>query len=271
MHASDMLVHVHTRKLSCVLDPALILATPGGIKLALRLTHVVEPWLTRTFWQLIDSSDWLRAVLPNEDADAAVAPRSDVLGAWIEMREQTDAASWPFRWIGDRLAESQLLDHADACLIEHYEALADSLAARAERGRGKRRMDWPAHWDPGTASIDTLPLSAALDAAMILTARGALNGDEGEPTLVSRLRELDILVEQADSASPDSLFAAERALLREALAQAGLTGLCQRLPRLAVVHVTAERWNASSADENRSDDARSSDAWSEARAWWYPV
>lgn len=126
MHASDMLVHVHTRKLSCVLDPALILATPGGIKLALRLTHVVEPWLTRTFWQLIDSSDWLRAVLPNEDADAAVAPRSDVLGAWIEMREQTDAASWPFRWIGDRLAESQLLDHADACLIEHYEALADS-------------------------------------------------------------------------------------------------------------------------------------------------
>jgi hypothetical protein len=271
MRASDMLVHVQTKKLACVLDPALILATPGGMKLALRLTQVVEPWLTRTFWQLIDSSDWLRASLTREHAEAGALPQGDVLEAWIAMREQTDAGSWPFRWIGDRLAESQLLDHADADLIEHYESLADTLGTRAERHQGAGREDRTGRWDPLAASLDTLPLSAALDAAIILTAHDARSRRDSEPTLVRALHQLDIAVEAADSASPESLFAAERTLLREAFAQAGLSGMCQRLPRLAVLHVLTDRWSPPSADANRRDDARSSDAWSEARAWWYAL
>jgi hypothetical protein len=269
MRASDMLVHVQTRKLACVLDPALILATPGGMKLALRLTQVVEPWLTRTFWQLIDSSEWLRGDLTCDGAVAGVLPQRGVLEAWIAMREQTDAASWPFRWIGDRLADSQLLDHADAGLIELYESLADSLATRVELHKRGRLDDWPGPWDPAGASIDTLPLSAALDAAIILTAHDGRAQPATEPALVRMLRQLRISVDAADNAASESLFGAERSLMRETLAQAGAAVLCQDLPRLAIVHVMTERWHPVAEYASRADDFPTSDTWSQARAWWY--
>ncbi|CAM3325001.1 hypothetical protein BUUB107078_25845 [Burkholderia ubonensis] len=43
MRADDMLVLVRSRKLACVLDPALVLGSCVGLAFALRLSRVLEP------------------------------------------------------------------------------------------------------------------------------------------------------------------------------------------------------------------------------------
>ncbi len=269
MRPDDMLVHVHSRKLPCVLDPVLVLSAPYGFSLALRLTQVVEPWLTRAFWQLIDASDWVMPHLARGGAEDRLQPQGEVLQAWIAMRDQTDAGSWPFRWIGDRFAESQLKDHADdAGLIARYEDLAESLAARTENtGTGEPRA-WPVIWDPLQASLDTLALSAALDAAVVLTARA----DDNAPWPVQALGEAGIAAERLDPVPPESLFAAERARLRDALAAAGLACLAQQLPPLAVVHVMAGgRATLPTVGLLPAERDAAADAWSDAQAWWYAL
>lgn len=277
MLADDLLVSVRSRKLPCVLDPALVLGSAWGLELALRLTYVTEPWLTRAFWQLIDASELLLPRLAHDDAPDLLAPRGEVLQAWITLRDRTDAGSWPFRWVGDRFAESQLKDHADAGLVDRYERLAESLVERAGDDGGELARGWPPLWDPLQASLDTLALSAALDAAVVLTARVR---DE-EPWPVRALHRLDLDTALLDPVPPDSLFAAERALLRDALAAAGLASMAQRLPRLAVVHMmTADAGSLPQPDAAGGVDGEGAtgeparaavDPWRDARAWWYFV
>lgn len=269
MRPDDMLVHVHSRKLPCVLDPVLVLSAPYGFALALRLTQVVEPWLTRAFWQLIDASDWVMPQLARGREADTLQPQGEVLQAWIAMRDQTDAGSWPFRWIGDRFAESQLKDHADdAGLIARYEDLAESLVARATNMDCRGQRLWPVIWDPLQASLDTLALSAALDAAVVLTARS----DDEAPWPVQALSQAGIVATWFDPVPPESLFAAERARLRDALAAAGLACLAQRLPPLAIVHVMANGRTASPTSATLHAEGREvPDAWSGAQAWWYAL
>lgn len=269
MLADDLLVSVRSRKLPCVLDPALVLGSAWGLELALRLTWVTEPWLTRAFWQLIDASELLMPQLADAPAPDMLQPRDDVLRAWIALRDHTDAGSWPFRWVGDRFAESQLKDHADAGLLERYESLAESLAGRAGDGEAELRHGWPLLWDPLQASLDTLALSAALDAAVVLTA----HVHDDNPWPVRALHRLDLHTARLDPVPPDSLFAAERALLRDALAAAGLASMVQRLPPLAVVHVmTGDAPRAIGGDELAGGHAQAAtDPWRDARAWWYLI
>lgn len=277
MLADDLLVSVRSRKLACVLDPALVLGSSWGLELALRLTYVTEPWLTRAFWQLIDASELLMPRLAHEDAPDLLAPRSEVLQAWITLRGRTDAGSWPFRWVGDRFAESQLKDHADAGLVDRYEGLAESLADRAGDAGSDIARGWPPLWDPLQASLDTLALSAALDAAMVLTARVR---DE-DPWPVRALHRLDLDTALLDPVPPESLFAAERTLLRDALAAAGLASMAQRLPRLAVVHMMtgdagslsqpAPAGGVDGEDATGEPPRAAADPWRDARAWWYFV
>ncbi|MCM2336815.1 MAG: hypothetical protein NDI66_08550 [Pseudomonas sp.] len=273
MLADDLLVSVRSRKLPCVLDPALVLGSAWGLELALRLTWVTEPWLTRAFWQLIDASELLLPQLDEAQVPATLQPRKDVLRAWIALRDQTDAGSWPFRWVGDRFAESQLKDHADAGLIDRYESLAESLAGRAGEGEAEFRHGWPLLWDPLQASLDTLALSAALDAAVVLTA----SVSDEDPWPVRALHRLDLHTALLDPLPADSLFAAERALLRDALAAAGLASMAQRLPRLAVVHMMAGDVDGAAAQADVGDELAAgrercaTDPLRDARAWWYLI
>ncbi|TCW80231.1 hypothetical protein C5O80_25680 [Burkholderia sp. SRS-46] len=281
MRADDMLVSVRSRKLACVLDPALVLGSRVGVAFALRLARVLEPWLTRSFWQVIDASELLLpdlAAAPQDDAADARWPLADVLRAWIALRDATDAGAWPFRWIGDNLAESQLDGAADPGIVMHYETLAEALAMRLRPEHEPRHGIWPSRWDHREASVDTLALSAALDGALVLTAAMA----EREPWPVQALarighpaRLLDPLPDERSA----SLFAAERALLRDALAAAGLASLAQALPPLVALHVNvapamlAAAWMPVPlpADEGPAPLAPGAAAnlWDDVRAWWY--
>ncbi|WP_250484989.1 hypothetical protein [Caballeronia sp. GaOx3] len=266
MQSDDLFVQVHRRKLCCVLDPALVLGTRLGFEFALRVAAVLEPWLTRSFWQVIDASELLMPQLVGADSandprefdawdanDDLTRPLPAALEAWIGLRERTDAGSWPFRWVGDNLAESQLQASADAGVVTRYETLAESLGARVERFG-----DAPGGWDQTDASLDALALSAALDSAVVLMA--AAGGAPPWPVqALARIGRPAQLLDPMPASHAASLFGAERELLRSALAAAGLAGLVQDLPPLAALHVNVARPN----------DGAGGNPWDRAQAWWY--
>lgn len=267
MGASDLRVTVDSAKLRCVLDPALALGHALGPRLALGLTRSFETWLTRSFWQLLDASDLLlRCPLP---ADAAAArpdsvplqPMADAaaLVEWTALRDGTDAGSWRLRWVGDCLAESQLQHPEPGAegLVERFEWLAAGLAARDEAAGGAPE-GWRRALDPQRGALDALALSAALDGAIVLCAwpaGGAL------PAPVRVLSRLD-LPARAVADEAEGLFAAERALVRQLLAAAGLAPLAQAMGRLAVVHALALPLDGAA-------DGAAADPWQHASAWWY--
>ncbi|GAB4565018.1 MAG: hypothetical protein Tsb007_35380 [Rhizobacter sp.] len=250
MSASDLRVTVDQPKLRCVLDPSLALGHAAGPRLAQRLTRVFETWLTRSFWQLIDASELLRQTGPDPTA----------LSEWVLLRDRTDAGSWLLRWVGDNLAESQLQAAPGDDLVERFEWLAAALAARQDTVPAS---DWQRGFDPVAGALDALVLSAALDGALILSERPPSATD---PWPVQALQRLRLPVEQTrdDSAG---LFVAERQVVRQALAAAGLAPLLQPLPPLAVVHVlVAPRAAADTASADEEPDP-----WAQAHAWWYLV
>lgn len=257
MGASDLRVTIDSAKLRCVLDPALALGHALGPRLALGLTKVFEIWLTRSFWQVLDSSEWfLHPARQAEGRDAVLD--AFALGEWIALRDGTDAGSWLLRWVGDCLAESQLRGGgASDGIVERFERFAAGLDAR-QAVTGDDPPGWCRSFDPLRGSLDALALSATLEGSLILCsgAGGAL------PPPVRALAGLGLSAELvADDAG--CLFSTERLVVRQALAAAGLAALAQPLGPLAVVHALALPGN-----EGGDDPA---DPWQHARAWWYQV
>jgi hypothetical protein len=257
MGASDLQVRVDSSKLRCVLDPALVLGHACGARLAQGLTRVFEVWLTRSFWQVLDASDLLQRMGTRH---AVAVPDPTALAEWQQLRDSTDAGSWQLRWVGDCLAESQLRSAGEQPLLERYEWLAAELQALDEQAGP--RDGWCQGLDALSGAMDALALSAALEGAMLLC-RWPAPADE--PVPVQALRRLGVATE-ALGAADDSLFAAERAVVREGLARAGLAPLLQPLGRLAVVHALAD-----AADAAEAGEADRHSPWHQARAWWYGV
>ncbi len=262
MRQGDLSLTVSQRRLACVLDPALALGQRAGPTLALKLTQVLEPWLTRSFWQVIDASDLLRRRQERGAAapSARVMPDDAALSAWIALRDGTDAGSWPLRWVGDNLPESQVKDAADGDVVERCELLTAALIERA-KASDDELVAWSEGLDPVLGAMDTLALSASLDGAMVLSL--VPNDDGAEPWPVQALVRAGLkpeLITRLEPMPEHSLFAAERQLVRDALVSAGLAAVTERMPRLAVVHAVVDL-----------DESPQADPWDGARAWWYLV
>jgi hypothetical protein len=259
VRTSDLSLRVSLRKLPCVLEPTLILAHPQGPEFAMRLTQVLEPWLTRSFWQIIDSSELLTQGVPALAVESADSPHvladSAALTSWIALRDQTDAGSWPLRWVGDNLPESQLGDEASLDVVERYEALARALEDRTE-ARIPRRSPWRKGIDPVAAALDAVALSATMGGALILC---ALTSQEGLPWPVQAVSLAGVESQKLEPANDGSLFHTEREWVRDILVTAGLAVVAQRLPTLAVMHVLTDSHCGDAPD----------DPWANAHAWWY--
>jgi hypothetical protein len=272
MRHADLSLTVSQRKLACVMDPALVLGHALGPTLALRLTRVFEAWLTRSFWQVIDASELVLHRLAGnavDDVPPAMQPDPQALSAWIAMRDSTDAGSWVLRWMGDCLAESQVRDGGDPLLLDRYEALVAALVERVQQAASPVRPAaplWRESLDPMMAGLDTAALSASLDGALVLSPASPSGGVAPWP--VQALARAGLRACQLDPMPADTLFAAERQLVREALACAGLATLAEQLPPLAVIHVLAHTLAPSQA---LADGDTAPDPWAGAQAWWYPV
>jgi hypothetical protein len=261
MRSPDWSVSVRQRRAACVLDPALLLCYASGPALALGLTRVVEPWLTRSFWQLIDASELLLGL--RHDGTAApfvgvhwLRPSAAALRDWIALRDNTDAGSWPLRWVGDCLAESQVQGDAQPDVLDRYEQFSEALGSRAAHD-GAHRVG--GGFDALTAGLDAASLSATLGGAMLLGPAGDVAG----PWPAQALRQAGLEAQRLDPLPADSIFAAERAMLRHSMAAAGLSALVECLPPLAVLHVRVDD------DAEHADGVDDGDPWSAARAWWY--
>jgi hypothetical protein len=244
---SDLQLQVSLRKLACVLDPALLLSHATGPLLAERLTQVLEPWLTRSFWQALDSSE----LLASHDSDGKVSGAA--LAQWLALRERTEPGAWLLRWIGDCMAESRLHDEGDMRLLERWEQLAEALGEAAQHGA------WCRGFDATTAARDTLALSAALDGALVLCESEPAGKLDPHP--VAAASAAGLVMQRLDPLPADSLYSAERQWLRQALALAGLAPLVDERLRLAALHVLPPR------DEPSADTA----LWQGARVVWYHV
>jgi hypothetical protein len=254
---SDLKLQVSVRKLACVLDPALLLCHAQGPTLALRLTQVMEPWLTRSFWQALDASELLLAATPRQDNAAASAPLSGAaLAEWLALREATEPGAWLLRWIGDCIADSRLHDEADMHMLERWEQIAESLSLR-QQAQTAPSAGWCRHFDAVSAAIDALAMSATLDGAVVLCE--AAPQAQREPNPVAAARAAGLVTRHVEPMPADSLFSAERQLLRQSLAQAGLAAVLEDRLRLAAVHVQSP------------PDAGGVDPWQGARVAWYAM
>lgn len=265
MRQGDLSLTVSQRKLRCVLDPALVLGHSLGMPLAQRLTQVMEPWLTRSFWQTLDASELLlRRPFADQEplANAAPLPSPQAMVEWNALRESTDAGSWTLRWVGDRLAESQLQDAGDATLIDRFEQLTETLAIRWERQA--LPSDYLRGLGTAGETLDALALSVALDDALVLSARGQGESDAAAPWLARAAQRIEITVDCID---PElyPLLCAERQVVRQALASAGLAPLLTHSLPLAVLHVLP----ADTATQ--PDDSELADPFNQATVWWYPL
>ena len=271
MRTTDLSLRVSQRKQACVLDPALLLAHAQGPAFALRLTRVLEPWLTRSFWQLIDASELLSrhgCVDATQDLGAPrMLPDASALADWISLRDNTDAGSWPLRWVGDNVAESQIGDDADADVVGRYEHLASALAQRVESKLAQCGR-WRHGVDPRLSAMDTLALSATLDGALVLSVTPLSQAQDPWPVQAMTLAGLNAL--RLEPMSQDTLFAAERLWVRDALVSAGLAALAERLPQLAVLHVMVNV-NTPPLPPAGLADAQLPDPWASAQGWWYPL
>ena len=253
---SDLKLQVSVRKLACVLDPALLLCHAQGPTLALRLTQVMEPWLTRSFWQALDASELLLAAAQLQD-EAASAPLSGAaLAEWLALREATEPGAWLLRWVGDCVADSRLHDEADMRMLERWEQCAESLSARQE-ARAAPSPGWCRRFDPARAAIDALAMSATLEGAVVLCEAAPQTRLEPHPVAAARAARLG--TRHLEPMPADSLFSAERQLLRQSLAQAGLAGVLEDRLRLAAVHVQAPA------------ETEGADPWQGTRVAWYTV
>jgi hypothetical protein len=283
MRCGDLSLTLRQHRLSCVIDPALLLCHAEGAALATRLARVVEGWLPRSFWQVIDASDWVLGDGPDPGLRVARCAPVDTqplsktaVRRWMAMRNGTDAGSWPLRWVGDNFAESQVQDGADADIVERTEALVDALAQRLALPDADpwRSICHGSGWSSLNGSVDLLALAAALESTRVLT---CISPGATEPGPVGVLRAAGLAISALNPLSPDSLFAAERGLLRDAMAACGLPVLVDRLPALAVLHVRLgdgvdDRIEPAAATALVTDACPApQDPWQDARAWWYPV
>ncbi|MDH4557824.1 hypothetical protein E8F11_22075 [Pseudomonas sp. BN417] len=290
----DLSVTLSQRRRSCVLDPALALATPFGPQLVERLAPWLELWMARAFWHILDSSEFFLSRPEQLFADLHADPAQQVnatqsLRLWEQRRTQTDCANLPFHWIGDCTSESSLpsawQNGAGSALIQRYETLHISLVEREWQRDGGGRSELR------LARLDALALAAALGQAFVLTTR-----TEHGPQLCDDVAALK-LAESAEAlsrgTSGGALAGTEREWLCQLLAQAGVAPLVLAGLPLAVVHVLAPaasllavqpveeplpalaeadpELDALLEDELATAHEAALDPWGDARIFWYPL
>jgi hypothetical protein len=269
--ASASIASPHCDRRTCVIDPALVLS-PYGVPLVKELGKVIELWLGRELWHILNNSSLYRqqpeSIAPKGVASqfAAREETQRSLQAWERFQLNTDLAKLDLFWLGDNLKDSLLPASRNAEIFWRWEAIAKSLDDRLQPS------------DPilTLAVRDAVALAIALDSAFILTCL-PLGDFEPNPTpeICSTLTAWGVPCQLLPS--QDSMASVERDYLRQLLVQASIAKFLWAGLRLAVLHLVVP---ASGEFETRSipiveeitDSLKpSSFCWMGVRGFWYSL
>jgi hypothetical protein len=260
----DLAVTLSQRRWTCIVDPALLLLTPFGPTLVQRLGELLDLWVVRSFWRVLDDSHTClrepRRLVPvgwkSADDCGIDAVTRDALRAWERIRARSDVCGLRFRYIGDNLMTSALPEKREPDLVQRFEELEATLQGQLGKWDFSKSQEG---FDAWLAAIDTIALSSTLGPAFILT---MTRGDSPLPALAAALQHFDNGPEfqrvdsgwdpsSATTSSPsdnpprrgnfrhDPLASLEREQVHRLLVQAGLSPLVWAGLELAVAHVVA--------------------------------
>jgi hypothetical protein len=273
--AADLDVSVRARRLTCVLDPALLLAAPHLLLLTQQLARSVDLWVCPGFWRLLDASVFfcrrparLRSWLalspqhPEQQVGAAVA-------CWSRWRVSRDLTALGLYWVGGHQTESFLPEQGPRDLPMRFEALVEAwmrandvpgreavLVAAGDDGeheaaattvRPLRRIalepdpDDDARCGPGQRHegvLEAAALAVALQAPVLTVAAN----DDGPPALVRQWMEGGLAASSLESVHA-AAAAAERQRWWDALVASGAAATVAAVASLgvglAIAHVVA--------------------------------
>lgn len=273
----DVLISLNQRRRACVLDPTLALSD-YGLALVKQLGELMELWVVREFWHMIDNTQFYcqqPEFILETSAIEASSPLSPqvvrVLKEWERLRNTTDRNHWNVHFLADVLGESYLPNGTDPGIIQRWESLAQSLDNRLEQPL--------THIAPLTLAIRDLTALAAACPAYILTYRSS---PTPTPHLCTILEKWQIPCREIPLT--DSLAAVEREQFRQLLVHAGLAKLLWSGLDLILVHLMVPRAATLSSGVDWADDLSFSDLanfadevqvepdlWEGARGFWYSL
>jgi hypothetical protein len=236
---------------TCVLDPTLALSR-YGLMLVKQLGVVMDLWLGREFWHIIDNTQFYlqypEALLLSNATDSATWEqqliwRQDIIHAltiWEGIQDGSSLAKFKLFRVGDRPLESFLPQGIEPeIIIGHYELLADSLAKYIEQygvREGDRETDIVIGDTLNYAFQDTVALAASLDSCFILSFQSAPEISKNlSPKICMAMESWGIPCQPISQ--QDEFVAIERHELRQLIVRAGLAKFLWSGLQIVVLHL----------------------------------
>ena len=283
----DLNVTISQKRWACVLDPMLTLSR-YGLPLVKQLNEVVELWISRELWNILDNTHFYleqpESLLFDRFTSISMTAQDrvrvqEIVGAlreWERIRMETDLSGLKLFWIGDRLGESLLPPEADSEIVWRYESLAEPLVCSQEDCLPFNEVLW-------SAFRDVVALTAARGSAFILTQLPEGATASSSPAICDPLRKWGVPCKVISAQDPWA--ALERDYLRQLIVQGGLAKLFWAGLQLVVLHLlvpaATTAWSESEMASDTLDFTEGSlaelaqrqksaiDLWQGAQAFWY--
>lgn len=270
----------------CILDPNLALSE-YGITLVKNLGEVMDLWLVREFWHILeDNSTYYEQLTLNSLNSGDISKNQELtqmreqrsqqvkstLKAWKQLRLETDLGHLNLFWVNDSLRDSMLPRDTDAKIIWRWESLARNLESL-----GNTRFSEPL----ASAFRDAAALSAALGSAFILTHRSPEEVARNlPPSICIALEEWGVVCQEIEQSNP--LATVEGNALRQLFVEAGVSKLLWAGLKITVLHLVVPRAininspetqkeGNSSTPVNSADLDYSTHFWKGAQGFWYTL
>lgn len=270
---------------TCVIAPTLALL-PCGVSLVKQLGKVMELWVSREFWHIIENSDYYlqqpELITPKGDTFARTLEQWKTveetlwsLKEWQKFRIANDLVGLNLFWLGDSPGNSYLPKNRNVEIFWRWEFIASLLDSQISQLQTKDYI-------LPLAFRDTIALAASLESAFILTHQPPSGFDENlAPEICTTLEKWGISCQALPH--QDSFVAMERNYLRELLIQTDTAKFVWGGVHLTVLHllissaenlILPEQSQRSSLSviEDLEDNIRPrSCSWLGARGFWYSI
>jgi hypothetical protein len=281
-------INLKLQRPSCILDPVLVL-TPCGVSLARGLGGVIEVWIARELWHILDNIEFyqqhpeLLLCMNLKKSTSHQQQRQDMihaLQAWNVTRSLTPPAKLNLYWIGDKPGESFLPNDENSALIYGWEYLAHALEQYVHLNHQQdQHLDFSQLL---TQSFrETTALAAVLKSAFILTYQiTEAYQAHLPPEICIALESWGIPCQQIDPLDPVARL--ERDNLLHWMNVAGVSKLLWVGLHLAVLHLVIPSASvfwiqqhllqhslASSQSHDSADLLKPVNVWEGTKGFWY--